>query len=253
MFLARDSHEDKFFKMTFPSLWDDFKGNFEEEVLGPINTTHSLFNIGWHGPLVGNDTVKREWLLTRVRAANKRYAGAASKQHGRGHAAHLVLQPVSWRGVSDKSPFGSVNTAAARALHHELDAGLAQVHPAHKGRVLRLGLVEMSVLGGAVSVLQSCVADWGDGVTVGAVADIIASRKNPSSKSNPNKDKVLFGRFALSPELLQAGKPEGSAGSRFAEAAPSKFRRVLLDHAHPQPFVYNQLNNAFLNSVCHHV
>jgi hypothetical protein len=241
--------------MTVPSLWDDLKGNFEEQVLGPINATHSLFNIGWHGPLAGNDTVKREWLLTRVRAAKKRYAGAASKQHGHGHghAAHLVLPPMSWRGVSDQSPFGSVNTAAARALHHELDAGLAQVHPAHKGGVLRLGVVEMSALGGAVSVLQSCVADWGDGVTVGAVADIIASRKNPSSVSDPNKDKVLFGRFALSPELLQAGKPEGSAGSRFAEAAPSKFRRVLLDHAHPQPFVYNQLNNAFLNSVCHHV
>lgn len=267
-------------KNDFPGFWDDITGRFDDQVLKRLEPSHLVVSIGWHAPLVsqGKDEDKdKEWLRRRIESAKHNFA--VSPNH------RLKLPQVTWRGNSAFSSFGEYNDRIAFAVHQEtaavvaVEAARAESNENSSGKTT--GYIDASVA--RVEAVQKNASDlsglgfvalWQLTADLWAIQDwVLQYRSHPfdaarfyhynATATDSNtvatgsvlfEDKQLQAalglKFRLSPELVRSVL-HANRGTGKPSAVLIKLITIFLDHAHPQPYVYNELNNAFLNSVCH--
>ena len=220
-------------KNDFPGFFDDHNGVFDTAVLKRLEPSHLLVSIGWHAPFSsqGKDEARdKEWLRRRIEFARNNFVVPPKP--------HLKLPQVTWRGNSAFSQFGEYNDRIARELWEETTAN------AQEDEFGAFGYISFWDLTADLWAIQEWVLEYRsvafdvtrflDNSTLGGAEPTTLEEKQIRAAHDL--------KFRLSPALLRGVS---------RQAIKIKLATVFLDHAHPQPYVYNELNNAFLNSVCH--
>jgi hypothetical protein len=237
----------------FPQFWSDLDGQFDDKVLKSMGPTHLIINIGWHAPFTsqGKDEQKdKQWLRRRISSARQNFV-SSGKHH------HLRLPQVTWRGSTAFSVFGQYNDRIARELQGELAVSAAAESTStrppsdasgigNSSAVEALGLVELWELTADLWAIQEWVREYRK-YPFDAARFADNSTFNGEEPTTPELQQIQAARalkFRLSPDLLRVA-------SRKGVVVAVKLITIFLDQAHPQPYVYSELNNAFLNSVCH--
>ena len=226
----RDLRDGDDFKHNFPQYYDDVTGLFDQEVLGPMGATHVMANIGWHSSLLGvgdNETETDRWLSARGEGARKQFAPPSGTRP-------LLLPQFTWRGTTAFGPFGEGNDKAVldfngrqsyedRLGFHDLWSVTAHLWEVHEWIVKSNGTVNMAAFLGDLG---------GDSA--------------PDTKLDENWRELALLDLKLTPRF------KGRASSLFKHHHSNRLilPPIFVDHAHPQPWVYNELNNALLNAIC---
>ena len=260
------------FSEDFPNLYSILKPQFDEEVISPMGVTHSIINIGHHARVYPPaDTQNSSWIALRVAAAagefegNKGYASAPE-------ANKLPLPQVNWRTCTAYATFSRGNDGRMRAYSQKL----ASPESKHK-----LGLIDVSDLTAQLYEVHNWVIKFGDTLDA-QLLDVLISK--PSAKdinvdlpglnetANARRREAAVAltslRVLVSDRLVShvaAEMAQSSADSENVHVARKarsghdvnwgkhvtvKVPVLMADAAHPQPWVYTQLNTAFLNSIC---
>jgi len=138
------------------------------------------------------------------------------------------MPQVTWRGGTAFGPWCKDNNDIARELHMDLLTDPSDNH-------LELGFADVFQLTEDLWSVNKWVLEYGGELDL----------KRFVSKTAEGIDAVKM-QAALDINFRLSVGLEN-------ELSTVKVRPVYMDHAHPQPWVYNEINNAFLNSICHHV
>lgn len=261
--------------LDFPPLfWNDTTGELDRKVLAKLNITHLLLNLGWHAPFAnieanGGNYTGVNWLLDRLKY---------SKLYSNPSDMDISLPRVTWRGSTSPATWGMANDAVAlnvfESQHAQSTMGLMQLWELtdslwHINRWINhnRGKVDIGQLILEQETLKSN-PEMKAGVhgmhegrgTDGNHTDIEVDQTEILHQLKFNISPKLHaivrsinttmhntipksGRFRSYERLYVERSSEGNK-------LILKLYPIFLDHAHPQPWVYNEINNVFLNSIC---
>jgi hypothetical protein len=228
----RDLRDDPAYKHDFPQFYDDLAGRLEKEVLGPIGATHLLVNIGWHAPLRGesNETETDAWIEARLRGAQKHFDASYDRERP------LFLPQVTWRGTTAFGPFGEGNDQTVERFRHK--------HPRPAGG--ELGYNDLWGLTERLWEIHKWIAKTNGSVGLhDLVGDLDGASAQHTRLDDGWRDLQL-----LDIRLSARFKAKVSSLFKHHHTSSLVLPPIFLDHAHPQPWVYNELNNALLNAIC---
>ena len=210
------------FKLDYPQLWDDFSGNFERKLLSILKVTNIILNLGHHAPICArnksNEVVTEQertlWMRTRVEQSQKYLSPIQGN--------NLKLPQVTWRSGNAYARHAWANDDIAYNLHFNYEAD--------KENRYSLGYMDIFRVTERLLVILDSVQKNGGHLDVNPYLNL----STPDLKLLP---------FVVSPEYRKS-----LLFSNASRVVP--ISATYADLAHPEPFAYNELNNAFLNAIC---
>lgn len=234
-------------KLNFPNFYeDDSAGDFDRKIVQGMNVTHLLVNLGWHAgirKIYTDRAFAKEWVKRRYRFMEK-FTSFTSQAEMKPRVHPLALPHFTWRGTTAKSPFGKDNDELVQEVVAE-EPGIGYIDH----RLITLKLREIhnwaQSFGGKVDLtayLKRKRIETQMNDTSSKHSEKIPNQGELSAIEEFDKLKLL-----LDPKLEDAViAREQLSGDDVTLTIPA----IYLDHVHFQPWVYNELNNAFLNSIC---
>ena len=176
------------------------------------------------------------------------------RKEGDGSSSYYLSMPqVSWRETTAYGPFGSMNDGTAKRLHDKLHHAhiaatavpLAKQETATSEMTQRyhMGYVSVHQLTAQLREIHKWIVSHGGMLDVSAFERIEYNR----AQNNGVVDDSYFDdktRDLIKLALKLPTKAEASLPSSL------QLPTIYVDDAHVQPWVYDEINNAFLNSVC---
>jgi hypothetical protein len=267
--------------MNVPQFFHSTEPEFEKEILIPMGVTHSIINIGYHSSLPqSTPEAGAQWLTARVDAATGRAKGSGTGFVEAPVGSRLPMAKVTWRSATAYAFWAEHNDGEVRSYRakqsfakeprrvlgyldvYDLTAQLYEVHnwvvefggelneemlhllgtnqqmDVDKFSVVGMNETEVHHLYKAMGALSKLRVKVGDRLRNHIAADGAAA----SHTGRQDAREMRAGERTHGHAHTRAHK----RGGRVLVDLP----RVMVDDAHPQPWVYTQLNTAFLNSIC---
>lgn len=198
-------------------FYSDQNGAFEREILFRLNITHMIVNIGHHGTIHHDG----DWKDTETRVASQLkwlYTRLQHTDHYQPSSEYLRnISKLIWKDSFARAPGGPYNDQLVRRVYHNITS------PSNTSANLAI------MSGYKITDKLKSITQKFKGLT-----DIQRIRHDYFELSN---------EILRDMELLNIVKKGNNP--YYVHIPP-----VYLDHAHLQPWFYNEVNNFMLNAIC---
>ena len=223
---------------------------YENEVLGPLNATHLMMNIGWHSNLPREDNLAERWLDKVVTAADTLFyttpaSATSSRDIDIGDTGHHNSQ---YHNIDPTQTQGEIKTARLKQMQQQ-------------------GSGSESVGGGNVGLHLPKVT-WRSTTCCGPFHEESDPKAEHYSDKHGQERLQYFDVWGMTKalktlsEVLYTGDDEAirklisESGNFVIDPAFKKdinngtVLNTYVDAAHLEPYLYREIHNVFFSAVC---